>query len=1073
MRRLLAATCLTPVALAAAVAPLRAETVINSAQTAPVRTSTIASGQPDDIRIVASGSVKPNGGAAVTLDSDNDARNEGTVQISGASGATGVLAEAGVDGSIVNTGTIILDENYTATDADKDGDLDGPFAQGSGRFGIRTGALAGNVINNGTITVEGNQSAGIAIDGPLGGALASSVKVSVTGDNSVGIRAGDVAGNVRVTGLVEVKGANSVGVALDGDIGGSLVVQGGITSTGYRSITAPADPKKLDADDLLQGGSALTVAGNVAGGILFDAPPPDRDEDEDDEDDDGVEDAKESRAVIMTYGAAPAVRIGAAEDIAIGAVAGEAAGGHGIVINGDVRAFGVYQGVSATALSIGGLGGRVTVAGGLAVNGSVTADSRGGDATAIRLGDGADVETVRIAGKVTAVGGKAGTSRVEAIAIDEGADVGTIRNSGQIAATLTGAGGKATAIVDRSGTVSLVENKGGISAGGGKDADRAIALDLRANRDGVTVRQTAVAEGAAAPSITGAILFGSGDDLLDIADGKVVGNIRFGGGSNRLALSGDALHAGNVAFGAGADSLALGGSSRLTGNVDFGGGADSLTLGGTSIFSGTLAGSGGLAVTLAGGSLDVANKGAVSLGSLDVSGGGSLTVSIDTGAGTNTLYDVAGDASFGTGSKVNVKLDSISDGEGSYVIVRAGSLEGGSNLTTAGAVLPFLYASSIAADDAAGEVALNIRRKSAAELGLNRSQGGAYDAIVANLDSDALMADVFLAIQDGDTFRSSLRQLLPEHAGGTFETVTQASRATARFLADPRSPMVDMGGWGFFLQQVAWGSSKGLGDTSSYDINGWGASGGAELQAGGVGNFGVSLAYLLGKDADGGTDNEVNTRQAEIAAYWRNNWDALQAFARVSAAHVDFEGLRRFTGSTGTETVTRESRGDWSGTLVSAAAGLSYELRFGRLAVRPAASIDYYRLKEDGYTESGGGTAMDLVVDSRSGDETAANATVAIGYDIMGGAEVGEGFFRAEIEGGRRQLIGGSLGATTARFEGGEDFTLLGTERESGWVGKFRLLGGNDSFLIGGEVNAEEQQGRAAVAFRASLQLGF
>ena len=41
--------------------------------------------------------------------------------------------------------------------------------------------------------------------------------------------------------LVDVKGANSVGVALDGDIGGSLVVQGGITSTGYRSITAPAE----------------------------------------------------------------------------------------------------------------------------------------------------------------------------------------------------------------------------------------------------------------------------------------------------------------------------------------------------------------------------------------------------------------------------------------------------------------------------------------------------------------------------------------------------------------------------------------------------------------------------------------------------------------------------------------------------------------------------------------------------------------------------------------------------------------------------------------------------------------
>jgi hypothetical protein len=68
---------------------------------------------------------------------------------------------------------------------------------------------------------------------------------------------------------------------------------------------------------------------------------------------------------------------------------------------------------------------------------------------------------------------------------------------------------------------------------------------------------------------------------------------------------------------------------------------------------------------------------------------------------------------------------------------------------------------------------------------------------------------------DSSAFRDSLQQMLPEHAGGVFETVTQGSRATARFLRDPEAPVVDMGARGFWLQQVAWGTSKNLGDTSA------------------------------------------------------------------------------------------------------------------------------------------------------------------------------------------------------------------------------------------------------------------
>ena len=225
MRHLLAATCLTPVALCAFALPLHAETVIGDARTVPILTSTAN----DDIRISAQGSVKPAGGTAVTIDSNDSVNNQGTIQTIGANDSTGILANAGTAGTITNSGKIILDENFTATDTDTDGDLDGAFAQGARRYGIRVGAggtFTGNIVNSGEITIEGNDSAGIRLDSNLAGALTSSGKIDVIGNDSQGIRAGNVSGNVGLNGTIQVRGANSVGVALDGDIGGALTVQG-------------------------------------------------------------------------------------------------------------------------------------------------------------------------------------------------------------------------------------------------------------------------------------------------------------------------------------------------------------------------------------------------------------------------------------------------------------------------------------------------------------------------------------------------------------------------------------------------------------------------------------------------------------------------------------------------------------------------------------------------------------------------------------------------------------------------------------------------------------------------------
>ncbi len=1068
MRFLLATTGLGAIAAATAAVPAHAETQITTAVTTTQSTS--ASG---DLHITSTGSVKPTSGVAVTQNTNNYVINDGTIQITGANNSAGIVSNAGVTGAITNTGTITIDENFTPTDSDNDGDLDGPFAQGSNRFGIHVlGAHSGAISNSGKILVEGNNSGGIVLEGPLTGSLSNSADISVLGNNTVGIKAGAVSGDVILSkGTIQVQGAGATGVNLTGDIGGKLVLQGTVQTTGYRYTAAPADASKLDADDLLQGGSAVIVGGNVAGGILFDARPADKDTNDTDEDDDGVADANETTSTIIAIGSAPAVVVGSSTQATnIGAVAG--ANGQGIVQKGSIQALGVYKNVSASALVIGGLGQTVTVTGGLTNSGSITAGAAEANATAVRIGTGASVPLIINSGTISATGGGAATNTAQGIAIDAGATVTTIKNSGLIAATLGGADGVATAIVDKSGGLALIENTGSISVSNASTlGDKAVALDLRANGSGATVRQLAVTTGTA-PSINGQMLFGAGSDTLDVADGTVSGTAKFGLGNNTLSLSGDALMHGAAQFGTGADTVQLAGTSQFFGDIDFGGGADVLTLAGTSVYKGKLAGTAGLAVTIgAGSALTATNLGTVNVASLTTGSNSSLGVTIDSATGTNTLYNVAGAANFGAGTNIDVNLVSLGGVTGTYKVFQAGTLTGAGNLTTSVESLPFIFDSSLVTTTP-NEVSVTIRQKTADELGINSSEAGILSALLEVADTDQGIAQVFLGIEDSEGLQNALQQVLPDHAGGAFETATKGTRLLSRTLSDPRAPLVRHGTLGFWAQQVAWGGSKAIGATSSYNVSGWGAAAGVETGLA-FGNVGATLSYLGGKDGRKNSDNELSSTQFEGGLYFRGGVGPIHAFARGTFGRVNFDGVRFFTGDIGGVAVAREAKGKWNGTLYSGLAGVSYDARFGPLSVRPTASIEHYSLNEKGYTENGGGDAFNLTVDGRKSSETAAVATLALGYDLFGGSKDAESFARVELEGGRREILSGKLGTTTARFNDGTPFTLTPEERTSGFLGSLRLIGGGSGFAITAEVNAEQQQDKVSLGGRLGVQFAF
>ncbi len=347
-------------------------------------------------------------GVAITIDSANKVKNEGEVAFDDKSASTAVLFTGGGPASFENLGTLRLAEDFTGKDDDSDGDLDGVFATGSGRHGVRLAAgttLAGSITNGatGVITIEGNDSSGIRLDGRLRGNLVNAGSISIIGDRSVGVLATAVEGDVAITGSVVAVGEGSSAVTL-GDVTGAVRLQNAITATGYRTTDrlAEAARAKLDADDLKQGGAAVRISGNVGGGILLDRPPVDASADDKDEDKDGTPDADERTASLTSFGAAPALDLGGAGATVIGRV-GTGDNGYGLVIKGQVRGLGINDGVAATAIRIGQPGGgTTTIDGGINnVGGTITATAFGAGATGLLLNSGARADMLRNSGEIT------------------------------------------------------------------------------------------------------------------------------------------------------------------------------------------------------------------------------------------------------------------------------------------------------------------------------------------------------------------------------------------------------------------------------------------------------------------------------------------------------------------------------------------------------------------------------------------------------------------------------------------------------------------------------------------------
>lgn len=1097
MRKILAATvALGPLCLACAAF---ADTTITSSTSNALKTSTAG-----NITINAGGSVNVKTGEAVTVDSSNSVSNAGSITMNVAGNSTtGLKLIAGNTGEITNSGTIDLEDGYSRPDANKDGLPDGPWATGTDRRGLwltGPGAFTGNITNSGGITVKGESSYGVALDSVLTGNFASTGTITVTGDNSYGFRStaaingvAPVSGTaeaLHIGGSVSVTGNASQGIDVEGDVtGGRVTFDGSVTVTGFSSTNRFVGTvfNKLDPSDLAQSGPAVTLAGNLSNGALFDATPTGNISATTDLDGDGVADTTQKTSAITVFGSAPALQIGSAaqtNDITLGAVGtGNATAAadynYGLIVKGSIAADGVWdrytptsgpqQQFSAVAVQIGAGGGNVTIAGGIRNTGNITAQAFQSHATGIELKSGAEADTIRNEGVIKAqtVGANPGDDAV-AILIGSGATTHTITNSGAINATVTGETnvsviGNPTAIRDVSGTLTDIENRGSIVAmdDSGIPADedlRTTAVDASNNTTGVTIHQYQLATSDPTPGMLGSIYLGTGADTLDVTAGTVTAPI--------------------LNFGSGADQLIV--------NGPIAGGNITTT---TSVIGAIYQGDGQLAIDVASGYLQQNNSHTLGIKDLHVGTTGTLVVTVDPSGGTPTGgFVVSGNAVFDNNSSLGIHFAHVVHGIATqqFVLVDASggtlTVNGAINTSTLQANTPYLYEAAFDPSQiAAKKIVVDITPRTAQQLGMNGAEAQAYhpflDALT-NTTGDTNIESAFLAQTTKDGFFKLYDQLMPIDAAAPLLSLASGVDEVSRAMTD-RRPVAEPGETTGWAQEIDFYANKKEHDSPGFSSFGFGIASGMERGTA-LGALGVSFAFTSSNlNAPATVNNDNNTANLlELGLYWRASTEHWRAWLRGAGGYAWFDSRRSFNGTA--QILTARSK--WSGYSAALAGGVSFQETFGRFFIRPEANIEYFYLnqgshKEAGASETCGSGNATISCDSFDLGFERSSAEMATAVVMLNmGAKFGQdGWLQPEIHIGYRDNFLFDTGNGSAYFvqNPGELFALTSDSLKGGGaVIGFRIMAtGPGGFLaLEGDTDLLKYYKRYQILIRAGYR---
>lgn len=1114
-------------------APALAQVTVSEDTTDPLETATIDAGAPGDITIDSGVTVSPETGTALTLNSSNTVSNSGTLTITDADNAVGVHILGGNTGSFTNIGAISILEDYTTTDSDEDGDIDTPdgqtgsgIAEGSGRVGILTeGAspFVGDITNQGSISVEGNDSYGVLQQADLQGSYISSVtdedgvrdagSIFVTGDRSIGYaQEGSVSGDVTLA-TVSVRGEDAQGVMIDGDIGGALVFEGGVSATGFRETgrrTFGDTIDLLDEDDLLTSGPTASVSASVDGGVLVSG----RVGDETDTDEDGILDDVPPSGSILSYGDQAALLIttnddDANEDIVIGAVAGS--GGYGVVSRGAIRGQGINDDFDANGLIIeGNANESIDLAQGVLVGplGEISATAYSGDATALRIGDNVSAPNItvqavnqgtsRLDGIISASNNSlnrtddlpTGDARPQIVAIDiaQTATAGTLVNEGEIYAfnvgttdtgddpndtfddTIVGRG-DVFAVRDASGTLTTIENAGDIVASNADETGQNVALDLSNATADIALSQLRRASELYSeptdedpdadtlyfvgrrPDIVGQIILGAGNDSMNIQAGTIVGDIEFGAGADTLVLNSGTYIA--------TDGTLTDETVEVTGAI-----TDT---------------DGQLSIDVIDGRLEFTNTGQINITSLNVASEGELVLTVDATQSDDivaTLIDASANVNFDTGAILDTTVTGLITDEVTVPIISAGALSLADGLDTLATDASFLYSATLSTSETdPNTLILNLRRLNADELGLDAAQAAAYEPLAAAANTDTEFASILSAASTQEEFALLYEQLLPDFSDANLRFAIAfhdlSSGAVGNRLNAVRQGREAAGSL-WIQEAITYIDRDTEAANPGYRGYGLGFSAGIDRPVGPFYAVGLNVGGFSSQfETQRGYDEPLTYQSVTLGTYAASKLGPLLFDVHVGGGFDQYESIRNVQTSDIIEdtSFSRRATANWLGT--HRVAGARIASPFGLLGLKftPTVTADYVRIDEDGYTETGG-DGINLSREERFMEMGSASATLDFGRKFEN--RLRQSYWQPSLRIGYREELFSTTGQTIAQTASGDPFVLDVTSTlGSGPTAGLSIMAGSEFSSFALNYDAVIRDGLLRHSGRATFRLEF
>lgn len=1011
------------------------EVTISDERNTSISTSTANGGSAANIIIDTSGSIVVDSGTALIIDSDNVVTVNGNIDNNAQNDAIGINIVVPDAGTRISDLTV--SEGINISSVGDNNNL------GSNNYGLLVegdGTFQGDIEFNalGDIRLFGDNSAGISIQSDLQGSLTID-GVAITGDNSNAVEVfGTVDGDILTNSIINARELNNHGVYIGGDVNGSYKNIGSI-QTGTDSST---DFRTNITTAAISGIASVRISSNISGGFenriaFFDT----NGDEINIAENESTSGFSSNTSNITALGGGYGVLISPEKidsspwsDITLGNT-NSFYGDYSFLNQGRIRARGVNIGQEATAVLITGATQNstdfsTTLDFGLfnGVFGTIEAEAEDANAIAIDIGPNTSIPEIVNTGVLTSITlaelntdaeriGSGGDSY--AIRLNETSQVNRIHNDGTITSTAEGASTSAYGIVDNSGAVEEFRNTEIIrTAIEGDSTGRAIAVDLSKNTTTIDFYNSG--------QITGDVILGSGTNTIDIEGLSV---------SQLATLTQDFIDEGIL------EELYLPTLDRgIDGALILGTGSSNINMTGNAVLErGIVSPNGNLNVTLNDQSeLRVTSTERLNAENLTINDQSKLIVEIEGDGVFTGGVNASGNVVFGPESQLSIELASLVGAENTFEIITSNGLtiDANANIFNSTDQL-FIY--EINSEIDATSVTVELRRKSAQELGLNQNLSAIYEASIPALFDNEDIASEISSVVTEEEFTSIYNQMMPNNLSQASRQILISNNslsvgAVAGHLDNlrllkrtPDGPLES--GQGFWVQQYGskYDYDNSIDEKPAYGFT-FGLAAGYEIAITDQGAIGLSIAKNF---ADIKLDNSglsrvglENTQAGLYGALWLSN---VFIEAQANIGLLDFESDRDVIFSD----FKRTAMGEWDGLQYSSNLKLGYQLDMGsNFSLTPSAIINYTNIKQDPYTETGGGGGIDLSVSEIRTDSMIGTVEMEFAYvtNFTSNEEV-VGQLKFGLHGGYSKEFKNDPQSITAQFAGYDDqFTLIGSQ---------------------------------------------